>query len=399
MTCRICGAATREVLDLGLSPPANALKRSPEDGERAFPLIVEWCESCHNVQLRDTMSADELYRDYLYVTPESATLAAHYDYLIGFLQHGRYLTPSAFVVEPGSNAGLFLHHLQPHVRKVLGVDPARTISQMASDAGIPTIADFFTVPIAHEILAQVGPAELVVARHCLAHNPSPHEMVEAARSLVAESGYFVIENAYALNTIENVEFDQVYHEHMFYFSIHSMAALLEMHGFRLIDVTMSLVHGGSAIFVASPDPTVPPRPSVEKYFARERLFFNPHVFDRFAQRAKEARDSLVALVRALRSEGASIYSYGATAKGNTLLAFAGLTRADIPYCIDSTPMKQGLFLPGSGIEVVPEGSGMDPPDYYLLTAWNYLDEIVRKVRSGGNYQSQFIVPIPFVRIV
>lgn len=398
MACRICGAETREVIDLGLSPPANALKRSPDDGEQTFPLVVEWCSKCHNVQLRDTMSAEELYRDYLYVTPQSETLAAHYDYLLGFLRQKGYIDSSAFVVEPGSNVGLFLRHMQPHVRQVLGVDPARAISQMANDAGIPTLTEFFSPPVAKQVKAEQGPADLVIARHCLAHNPSPHEMVEAARSLIADSGYFVIENAYVLNTVENVEFDQIYHEHMFYYSIHSMSALLQMHGFHLVDVTMSLVHGGSAVFVASPVSKTP-QPSVEKYFARERLFFNSSVFDGFAERSKEARDALVALVRALTSEGASVHCYGATAKGNTLLSFAGLTRSDIPYCVDSTPMKQGLFLPGSGIKVIPERYEFDPPDYYLLTAWNYMDEIVRKVRMGGNYQSQFIVPIPFVRIV
>lgn len=396
--CRICGGTTREVIDLGESPPANALRRSPTDHEESFPLVMEWCEVCHNVQLRHTISAEELYRDYLYVTPQAATLQSHYEYLLTFLQTNDYLGPSAFVVEPGSNVGLFLRYIQPHVGLVLGVDPAREISRMANESGIPTLTEFFTRPVADAIVDQGGRADLVIARHCLAHNPSPHEMVEAARSLVSDAGYFVIENAYVLNTLENVEFDQVYHEHMFYFSIHSMSALLAMHGFHLIDVTMSLVHGGSAIFVASPKPELP-RPSIEKYAAREKLFLRADVFDRFAARALEVRDHLVALVRSLRAQGATIYTYGATAKGNTLLSFAGLTRDDIPLCVDSTPMKQGLYLPGSGIRIVPEGPDVEPPDYYLLTAWNYQDEIIQKVRQAGNHRSQFIVPIPFVRIV
>ena len=398
MTCRICGRATRQVIDLGESPPANALKRSPSDDEQSFPLVVEWCQACDNVQLRNTMSAEALYRDYLYVTPQSATLEAHYDYLLSFLRGNRYLTPTSFVVEPGSNAGQFLRYIRAHVANILGVDPARQISRMAQESGIPTIGDFFTRELAEVILGEHGQADLIIARHCLAHNASPHEMVAAARSLVSDDGYFVVENAYVLNTIENSEFDQVYHEHMFYFSIRSMSALLGMHGFHLIDVSMSLVHGGSAIFVASPKPH-PARPAVAKYVARERLFLNADAFERFAGRAIEVRDQLVALVRSLRAQGMSIYTYGATAKGNTLLSFTGLTNRDIPFCVDSTPMKQGLYLPRSNIQIVPEEPLTQPPDYYLLTAWNYQDEIVRKVRQGGNYRSQFIVPIPFVRIV
>jgi len=397
MTCRICGRATREVLNLGYSPPANALKRSPSEDDQAYPLVVDWCSTCDNVQLRETMSAEALYRNYLYVTPDSATLDAHYEYLVSYLVGNGYLASDASVIEPGSNAGHFLRHLQPKVASVLGVDPAREISQMANDSGIPTITDFFTAEVADAIVKERGRANLIIARHCLAHNPSPHEMVAAARSAIADDGFFVVENAYVLNTIENGEFDQVYHEHMFYFSIRSMSALLAMHGFHLVDVSMSLVHGGSAIFVASPKP-LPAGPAVQKYEARERLFLNAQAFDRFAARARDVRNQLTALVRSLHADGMSIFSYGATAKGNTLLSYCGLTSAEIPFCVDSTPMKQGLFLPGSNIEVIPEATSQSP-DYYLLTAWNYQDEIVGKVRRAGNYRSQFIVPIPFVRIV
>jgi SAM-dependent methyltransferase len=400
MTCRICQAPTREVLDLGASPPANSLKLSPREIQDAHPLVLEWCETCTNVQLRDTIAPEELYRDYLYVTPRSSMLEAHYEQLLTFLQRNGYVRQDSFVVEAGSNAGYFLEYVKPSVGKILGVDPAERIASMANEAGIPTICDYFDRPRAQQIIAESGKAGLVVARHCLAHNPSPHEMVEAARALVADDGFFVIENAYVLNTIENGEFDQIYHEHMFYYSVRSMQSLLALHGMRLVDAMMSLIHGGSLVFIATSQGVATSTDAVERYKARERLFLNREAFTKFRQRAGEVRDHLRELVSTLHAQGNTIYGYGATAKGNTLLNFTGLTAAEIAYCVDSTPMKQGRFLPGSNIEIISEEAASErPPDYYLLTAWNYQDEIISKVRKAGNDRSKFIVPIPFVRIV
>lgn len=400
MTCRLCDSTTVEILDLGTSPPANSLKQSTKGIQTSHPLVLEWCKRCSNLQLRDTLSAEELYRDYLYVTPRSSMLAAHYEYLTGYLLGNGYADSSSFVVEVGSNAGYFLEHIRPKVGRVLGVDPARQISQMANDAGIPTVCDFFSVDRAESIVAQHGKAQLVVARHVLAHNDSPHEMIDAASALLADDGFFVIENAYVLNTLENAEFDQIYHEHMFYYSIRSMKALLKRHGMRLVDVMMTLVHGGSIVFVATRDPNVKVTEAVDGYGSRERLFLNQRAFSWFAKRAYEVRDQLAALVGRLIEEGHTVYTYGATAKGNTLLNFVGLTNHEIPYCVDNTPMKQGRFLPQSNIEIISEeAAASSPPDYYLLTAWNYQDEIITKVRRAGNFETKFIVPIPFVRIV
>ena len=400
MSCRICLAPTHEILDLGSSPPANALKTSAEEVQQAYPLVLEWCQTCDNVQLRDTLTAEELYRDYLYVTPRSSMLDAHYEYLVSYLLGNGYARRDSFVVEIGSNAGHFLDYIRTRVGRVLGVDPAMRIAEMANDAGIPTVCDFFSRERATRIANEHGKSQLIVARHCLAHNESPHEMVEAAASLLSDDGYFVIENAYVLNTIENSEFDQIYHEHMFYFSIHSMTALLERHGMRLVDVMMTLVHGGSIVFVATRDTHHEVTEAVSRYASREEQFLNPEAFETLARRAHEIRDRLRKLVTGLRLQGRTIFTYGATAKGNTLLNFVGITSSDIPYCVDNTPMKQGLFLPQSNIKVISEeAAALDPPDYYLLTAWNYQDEIITKVRRAGNFASKFIVPIPFVRIV
>jgi hypothetical protein len=188
---------------------------------------------------------------------------------------------------------------------------------------------------------------------------------------------------------------------MFYYSIRSVTALLALHGLFLADVFLSPVHGGSIVFVArkqSSDGRA--HESVAQHFQAERLRLTTAALERFSDSAVRIRTQLAALVTELATAGKSIYTYGASAKGNTLLNYVGLTHEYIRYCVDSTPVKQGKYLPKSNIEVVSEEyARAAPPDYFLLTAWNYEDEIISKVRRSGNHRSKFIVPIPDVRIV
>ena len=400
MACRICGAATEEILNLGNTPPANSITSSPEAVLETYPLVLEWCVKFANLQLRDCLASDDLYRNYLYVTPRSETLSKHYDYLQNYLVSQGYISPDSFVLEVGSNAGLFLKHIAPSVGRVLGIDPAENICRLAVDSGIDTICDFFSPESAQTIARTQGKPDLIVARHCFAHNCDPHPLIAGAASLLADGGYLLVENAYALNTIENNEFDQIYHEHMFYFSIRSMAQLLSLHGMQLVDVVMSLVHGGSAIFVAEVSGDGSVSESMEQYLAREANFMTRAALERFASNTRVIGDNLRSMIRELHSSGKRIYTYGATAKGNTLLNYVGLDRSVITACVDSTPLKQGKFLPQSGIPIISEEEGAkNPPDYYLLTAWNYKEEIIAKVRGSGNFHSKFIIPIPFVHIL
>lgn len=401
MSCRICSMDTRVVLDLGSMPPANSLVSSTMQRQNNFPLVLEYCESCGSIQLQDCLDSEDLYRNYLYVTPNSAMLRKHYEYLSAYLVSRGYMSSRSRVFEIGSNAGYFLKHIQANVKSILGVDPAVNICEIARSEAVETICDFFDRPLAMRIKADRGQQDLIVARHCLAHNCDPNVVLDGVQELLSDSGFFVVENAYALNTIENNEFDQIYHEHMFYFTIRSMKALLAKHGLKLVDVLMSLVHGGSIVFVANREMSSPAVcDSVEQYQLREQMFLTEDAFHRFATNTSEIRRALKTLVEDLSHSGKSIYTYGATAKGNTLLNYVGLDRRTIPYCVDSTKIKQGKFLPKSNIEVISEESALgSPPDYFLLTAWNYKDEIITKVRTAGNYHSKFIVPIPFVHVV
>jgi novobiocin biosynthesis protein NovU/D-mycarose 3-C-methyltransferase len=401
MKCRICSNEAIEVLNLGNTPPANSLLNTVNDLQDEFPLILEYCPKCHNLQLRDCLDATDLYKNYLYVTPDSNMLKSHYKYLCDYLHSCKYISEESFVVEVGSNIGYFLSFIENSVSKVLGIDPAENICKMAEKNGIQTVCDFFNQNSAKKIKENIGTPDVIIARHCFAHNASPHELMKGVVELLPQNGKLVVENAYALNTVENNEFDQIYHEHMFYYSIRSMSTLLEIHNLVLIDVLISLVHGGSIIFVAehrSQNNKI--SESVSQYLTREEFTLNTKALKSFAGKAFEIRNYLKVMVNELKSDNKTIYTYGATAKGNTLLNFVGLTSKEIQFCIDNTPIKQGKFLPKSQIKIISEEEGLShPPDYFLLTAWNYKDEIIKKVREAGNYHSKFIIPFPSVHIV
>ncbi len=402
MNCRICQSKTRQVLDLGKSPPANSLLSKKEQKIKKYPLVLDFCENCNNLQLRDCLNIDDLYKHYYYITPQSTILNDHYEYLTKFLISRNYINNSSKVIEIGSNVGLYLDFLKPYVGSVLGVDPAKNITQIANRNGIPTICDFFNNKLANEILSSKGKADAIIARHCFAHNSSPHELLKGVKALLSQDGAVIIENAYVLNTLENNEFDQIYHEHMFYYSIQSMSKALEMNDLRLQDVYFSLVHGGSILFVAKhSEAFTKESDSLKKYLQYEKTVLNNFMLDKFSSNVFKFKKDLKNLIISLKKNNplTNIYTYGATAKGNTLLNYVELNQNHINYCVDCTEIKQGKYLPGSNIKIISEEyADKHPPTHFLLTAWNYKDEIIKKVRNKGNLDSAFIIPFPNLTI-
>ena len=401
MACRICGNKTKIALDLGSSPPANSLLEFPNEEIKKFPLVLEYCSNCSNIQLRDCLDINELYKYYFYVTPNSSTLNTHYFNLTRFLESRNYLNQNSMVLEIGSNRGLYLKFIKEKVKSILGIDPASNIVEQANNDGINTINAFFNEKLADTILDKKGRFNLIIARHCFAHNSSPHQLLKGVKKLLAKNGFIVIENAYVLNTIENNEFDQIYHEHMFYFSISSMREAFKKNGLFLHDVFLSLIHGGSIVFIASHNElNMKPSKNLKLHLDNESKYLTLNAIELFKKKTFQIKDKLFKLVVELNLQGKIIYSYGATAKGNTLLNFVGLTNKEIKYCIDNTDIKEGKYLPGSNIKIKSEEFAIEnPPDYFLLTAWNYKDEIIDKVRSYGNNDSLFIIPFPNLKIL
>jgi SAM-dependent methyltransferase len=382
-------------------PPANWLLDVPDFEQERYPLALDHCSACANLQLRYCLPADVLYGHYFYVTPTSSSLDRHYRWLLDVLFERGYAGPRSAVIEVGSNRGAFLKAISPHVGSVLGVDPAANIVEVARKDGVDTVCDFFDADSATRIAEARGTADLIVARHCFAHNEWPQRMLEGAAALLSPNGVLVIENNYAAQMVRDVEFDQIYHEHMFYYSLSSLSAMLERNGFRAIDVEVAAVHGGSIVCFAVP--TNSERKAHERVAAlleTEKKQLSPEALERFAKRTYAIRDELRTVVSGIRDDGRRVAAYGATAKGATLMNFCGFTDAEVFACADSTPIKEGRYIPGTGIQIVAESTLLqDPPDFFLLTAWNYKTELIAKARSAGAAEVEFIVPIPNVEIV
>ncbi len=405
--CRFCGNETFELIDLGCLPLANALVTSPSDPVATYPTVLHICSSCSTAQLSHCADKEVLYNDYVYVTPESPMLTRHYSKIVNFLKKKYYLGEATNVLEIGSNIGRFLQHIEADANSVIGVDPAKNIASMAIEAGIPTVNKFFNSETAKQIAGDHHKMDLIVARHCFAHNEKPWEILEGVAELLTSNGVFLIENAYFPDTVERREFDQIYHEHMYYYNLRAIQQVSKKYGFKLIDCLHSSVHGGTMLYIVKREGRKGGKnrraalsESALQYLELEKDAHKSYYYAAFMASIQKNKHRVKAVIKQLQLEGKTIHAYGASAKAVTLLSYFNIDSSMIPYVVDSTVIKQGKYLPLTQIKIISEEEAeLDPPDYYLLTIWNYKSEIIKKVRQTGNKETQFIIPHPQVEVI
>jgi len=402
--CRTCGEEKLvHMLDLGTMPPANAFvpKEDLQKEDQTFPLRVAVCSNCLSVQLQDTVAPEVLFsKDYYYFTGASAPLAKHFETLGEHLAKEFQLTKKDLVVEMGSNDGVLLGALSPYSR-VLGVDPATNVGIEAKKRGVPTMQAFFGEKSAKAILKKEGPAKLILANNVFAHIPDIHDVIRGIKELLPEDGEFIAEVHWVGNLMGDGGFDQIYHEHIYYFSLHALKHLFEVvHGMTISRVELIPIHGESLrIFVTKGkkvDPSVLMLMKKEKELGLDKV----ETYLSFASKVKEIKDTLFKTLTLLRESGKRIIGYGAPGKGNTLLNFVQIGPELLEYIVDTTPTKQGTFTPGMRIPVVhPDRLKTDTPDYILLLSWNYADSILEKEKELRKRGVKFIIPVPTVKIL
>ena len=403
--CLVCAAGPVELfLDLGATALANQFLR-PEElnaAEPKYPLRVGFCHYCGHVQLLEAVPPRAMFENYLYVSSASETLRAHLWDLSDHLS-GRYgLGADDLVIDIGCNDGALLRGFQRHGVRLLGVDPAENLTVFTDGDGIERRVDLFTAATARDIVAKSGPAALVTATNTFPHIQDLADFITGIRTVLRPGGVLVLEMHYLLDLVEQVAFDTVYHEHVSYWALGPMAKLFARHGMAIVDAErLPLHHGQLRVHVQRQgeglvDPRVERLIGAEKNAGLDRFA----TYLRFAERARKIKSDLHETLAALARHGQRVAGYGAPAKGNTLLSFLDIDAELLPYIADRSPLKQGLFTPGTHIPVVaPERLLADQPDYLLLLAWNFADEIIAQQSEYRRRGGRFMVPVPEVRVL
>jgi hypothetical protein len=403
LQCRCCGARQVEMfIDLGDQPHCNRLvRRDAEAGaDPRYPLRVGFCHQCTLVQIDHTIPKESMFTDYPYVSGTTRTLTEHFRQASARLVETYKIAPNSLVVDIGSNDGSWLAQYEPFSLRVLGVEAAENVAKLALAAGIPTWNRFFNEECARDIRADQGPAALITAAGVFFHLEELQSVVRGIASLLADDGVFVVQAIYLGGMIDNTAFDQVYHEHLCYYTLRSLSALLERHGLEVFEATIVPIHGGSIEAHVARRGSRPIGASVAQLAEAERAAGLGEIatYRHFADHVLTLRERLVALLRDYRAKGLSIWAYGAPAKGATLLNSFGIGPDLVERAVEKNPMKVGLSIPGVRIPIEGEDETRRP-DAYLVLAWNFLDEFLRKEAAYLSSGGRFIVPVPEVKVI
>ncbi len=404
--CRACRSDRLTLfLPLGDHPLANGFLDGAQLArpEAVFPLDAYACLDCGLIQISDNVPAD-FFRQYVYVPSTSDVMRAHFVAFADAIVTGLLPDPGKLVVDIGCNDGLLLESLKARGARTLGVDPATNIVEIARERGVEVINEYFDSALARRIRAEYGPARVIITTNTFHHIGDLDPFTEGVAILLDDGGTFVVELPHALEIVAQNQFDGIYHEHVSQFTVKSIVDHCRLFGMEVYAVEKLPVHGGSIrAFVrkaASAD-AAPPE-TVAEWIARERAqgLFTAETYAAFRDRVETIRKDLMALLGELKDQGHRIVGYGASARGNTLLNYYGIGSDLLDFLADRSQLKHGLYSPGMHIPIVPPETILkEQPDYLLILAWNFAEEIMAQQDEFRRRGGKFILPIPEPRIV
>jgi SAM-dependent methyltransferase len=398
------GGPLKPILSLGRQPLANNLV-APEDlatADPLFPLELIWSEELKLVQLSVSVPPSQLFSEYLYLTSFSPTLVEAARRHVEAQVADRQMGPGDLAMEIGSNDGYLLQHYQARGLTVLGIDPAANVAAEARQRGIPTRCAFFGRELAQQLAAEGMRPRIVHANNVMAHIPDVEGVMAGIAAILHERGVFVVETPYVRRMIEHLEFDTIYHEHLFYYSLTSFNGLLERNGLTVVDVEEIEAHGGSLRITAARPGSVPRAAAARDMLAEEdRIGMGSYEYYRaFGERVPVLLEELKTTIDELAAGGKRLAGYGAAAKATVMVNALGDAARRLEWIADRSSYKQGRFIPGIRVPIVPvERIYADRPDYLIVFAWNYIDEIVRQLAAYKDAGGRFIVPFPQPKVL
>lgn len=406
MNCRHCGTQPLHVfLDLGFAPPSNAYLTANDlhKPEAYYPLRLLVCDQCWLVQTEDYARPDELFLpDYAYFSSTSTSWLEHAARFCEMIRSRLELDNDSFVIEVASNDGYLLKNFLKAGIPCLGIEPTDDTADAAEKLGISVRREFFGKALAEGLAADGRQADLIIGNNVYAHVPDVNDFTEGLKVALKPGGTITLEFPHVMRLIEKTQFDTVYHEHFSYLSLHTVSRIFSAAGLRVYDVEELPTHGGSLrVYGCHADDPRTDSASLDALIAKEEgcELRNLDTYRGFQERADKIKDDLLVFLVAQKRAGKKVAAYGAAAKGNTLLNYAGVKPDLLPYVCDAAPSKQGKFLPGSHIPIVmPVVLSERHPDVVLILPWNIKEEVETEYRYVRDWGARFAVCIPELQV-
>ena len=404
MHCRSCDSPLTPFMSFGRQPIANGfLAREQIPNEHFYEMEVAVCPRCSLFQLIEQPAPETMFHaDYAFFSQTSRGMQDHFEAFAKWVMAEKLKDPQPFVVELGSNDGIMLRHFVAAGVRSLGVEPSANVAAAARKIGVDTVSEFFSAEFARRLKAERGPADALLGANVMCHIPAIRGIAEGAAELLKPEGLLIFEDPYLGDVIEKTSYDQIYDEHVFLFSVRSVAAAFAPFGLSVVDVLPQSTHGGSMRYVLGRPAYHQPSPRVAAQIAHEAALGleRPETYERFRQRCEASRDALKRLLVDLKRQGKRVVGYGATSKSTTIMCYSGVTPELIEFISDTTPTKQNKLSPGAHIPVLPPQRFWDDyPDYAVLFAWNHAKEIMARETDFVARGGKWIVHVPEVRVL
>lgn len=402
MKCRCCSSQNlQSALDLGMQPWGNDFIPTSETKESArYPLHVFFCSDCGMVQLDYTVAKEEMFVDHRYLSGTTKSLARHFDEVCCKILARIEFDSNDYILDVGGNDGTFLQSFAQRGLGVLNVDSGRLQAKLSQDAGIPCLNTFFNAESAAAVRAERGPAKVIHGSGVFFHLEELHSAFRGVKSLLHPQGMVVAEFIYLPGMVQSCAFDQIYHEHLLYYTIQSFAKVLAQHDLEIFDAELAPIHGGSCIAYIAHRGAKAVTPALEALVRAEIEggFDHIEVYQEFARRTEALREKLVAMVADARAKGMRIQALGAPVKGSTIVNYCGFTEREIECAVEINEFKCGTWLPGTRIPVHHQDR-VAPPDLYLMLSWNFRDEILARLADYRRAGGKVLVPVPVPEII